>query len=259
MGRISLKKVSQQRDLLKREYSDYDIQYIEFKHKYFNRLYLEHLWMEPIYIHLNEYEKNLGNLPSKAWTKQKAEKIDEMYEQYEYEPLIFKKYLNKLLRNDPINNLIFLNQHLKYLSKQIKEYDSSSYDDEHHLQYLTQYADLLVVIISNELDWNGKKEDFKTLNLDMINEFWYYFNKDEDDLKEYIRNILIYPGNYTTLLEFIDYMRSYQVTFNKDYNAIDKNTNKRITELIQVTAKALSDWYDEIPARHFNTADSIDE
>jgi hypothetical protein len=50
--------------------------------------------------------------------------------------------------------------------------------------------------------YNGmrKKKDFPTINLDMINEFWYYFNKDEDDLKEYIRNILIYPGNYTTLL-----------------------------------------------------------
>jgi hypothetical protein len=88
---------------------------------------------------------------------------------------------------------------------------------------------------------------FPTLNLDMINEFWYYFNKDEEDLKEYIRNILIYPQNYNKLVEFRDYMRNYQLSFTKDYNEIDKNTNKRITELVKVIRNALNNWYDKIP------------
>jgi hypothetical protein len=94
-----------------------------------------------------------------------------------------------------------------------------------------------------------RKKNFPSLNLDMINEFWYYFNKDEDDLKEYIRNILIYPQNYTVLVEFRDYMRNYQLSFNEEYNAIDKNTNKKITELIEVTTKALNNWYNEIPEK----------
>jgi hypothetical protein len=213
--------------------------------------------MQRIYVDLSNYSdiKQRSNI----WTKRKAEKIDEMYDKYEDEPLTFKKYLNKILRNDPINNVIFLSQHLKYLTKQVKEYDNTSYDDEHHLQYIEQYRDLVQEVLEDDLQWNEKKKDFSTINLDMINEFWYYFNKDEDDLKEFIRNILIYPGNYTTLLEFIDYMRTYQLTFNKGYNAIDKVTNKRITELIQVTSKVLKDWYDETPVRHFNTVDYFDE
>jgi hypothetical protein len=51
----------------------------------------------------------------------------------------------------------------------------------------------------------------------MINEIWYYFNKDEKDLKEYIRKILCYPHNYTTLVEFRDYMKNYKVFFSEDY------------------------------------------
>jgi hypothetical protein len=54
---------------LKREYRDYDTQYIEFKHKYFNRLYLEHLWMEPIYIDFTQYS-DFEQLPT-VWTEKK--------------------------------------------------------------------------------------------------------------------------------------------------------------------------------------------
>jgi hypothetical protein len=205
--------------------------------------------MEPIYIDFNEYYNDLTKLPSKIWTEKKGEKIDEMYDKYEDEPVVFKKYLNKLLRNDPINNVYLLTQHLNYLLKQVDDYESSSYDDEHDLKYIKQYRDLVDEVLAEDIKCNQKKYNFPFLNLDMINEFWYYFNKDEDNLKEYIRNILIYPGNYTVLVEFKDYMRNYQHFFDKDYNAIDKNTNKKITDLIEVTTKALSYWYNEIPER----------
>jgi hypothetical protein len=83
--------------------------------------------------------------------------------------------------------------------------------------------------------------------LEIINEFWFYFNKNENDLKSYIRKILTYPSNYYTLVEYRDYMRNYQVFFTKDYNAIDKQTYKKITKLVELITKFLNDWYDEIP------------
>jgi hypothetical protein len=86
----------------------------------------------------------------------------------------------------------------------------------------------------------------------MVNEFWYYFNKNEEDLTDYIRKILFYPSNYNTLVEFRNYLRNYQVFLAKDYNEIDKKTNETISELLKVLTKALNDRHDEIPSTASN-------
>jgi hypothetical protein len=138
--------------------------------------------------------------------------------------LKFKKYLNKLLRDDPINNVYLLTQHLDQLNKKL---DGNNYEDEHLLQHIPQYRDLISEVLLEDSLWNTIKSNFSSLNLEMINEFWYYFNKNESELKGYIRKILSYPGNYNTLVEYRDYMRNYQVFFTKDYNAIDKQTDKK--------------------------------
>jgi DNA phosphorothioation-dependent restriction protein DptG len=44
-------------------------------------------------------------------------------------------------------------------------------------------------------------------------------------------------------------MRNYQVLFTKDYNAIDKETDKKITKLVELITKFLNNWYDEIPSK----------
>jgi hypothetical protein len=88
----------------------------------------------------------------------------------------------------------------------------------------------------------------------MINEFWYYFNKSENELKGYIRKILSYPGNYNTLVEYTNYMRNYQIFFTKDYNAIDKETDKKIIELVELIPKLLNDWFDEILLTRFDSS-----
>jgi hypothetical protein len=54
--------------------------------------------------------------------------------------------------------VILLAQHLQYLIKQIDDYDSSSYDDEHDLEYITQYRDLVDDVLSEDLKWNEKKK-----------------------------------------------------------------------------------------------------
>jgi DNA phosphorothioation-dependent restriction protein DptG len=81
----------------------------------------------------------------------------------------------------------------------------------------------------------------------MINEFWYYFNKNENELKGYIKKILSYPSNYNTLVQYRNYMKNYQVFFTKDYNKIDKETDEKITKLVELITKLLNNWYDEIP------------
>jgi hypothetical protein len=75
MEKTSLNNVLQQQDLMKREYNNYDTQYPEYKRKYFNRLYLEHLWMREVYIDFTKFP--IYNFP-KIWTKEKGEKIDDM-------------------------------------------------------------------------------------------------------------------------------------------------------------------------------------
>jgi DNA phosphorothioation-dependent restriction protein DptG len=42
-------------------------------------------------------------------------------------------------------------------------------------------------------------------------------------------------------------MRNYQLFFTKDYNAIDKGTDRKITQLIELITNFLNNWYDEIP------------
>jgi DNA phosphorothioation-dependent restriction protein DptG len=62
-----------------------------------------------------------------------------------------------------------------------------------------------------------------------------------------MRKILAYPSNYNVLVQYRDYMRNYQDFFTKDYNAIDKQTDKKITKLIELITNFLNNWYDEIP------------
>jgi DNA phosphorothioation-dependent restriction protein DptG len=62
-----------------------------------------------------------------------------------------------------------------------------------------------------------------------------------------MRKVLAYPSNYNVLVQYRDYMRNYQVFFTKDYNAIDKETDKKITKLVELITKFLNNWYDEIP------------
>jgi hypothetical protein len=179
-----------------------------------------------------------------VWTEKKGAKIDNLYNELEESPVIFKKYLNKLLRDDPINNLYLLTQHLDQLNK---KFDRNNYEDEHLLQHTSQYRDLVSEMLLEDSLWNSIKSNFPLLNLEMINEFWYYFNKSENELKGYIRKILSYPVNYKTLVQYRDSMRNYQVFFTKDYNKIDKETDEKITELVELITKLLNTWYDEIP------------
>jgi nucleoside diphosphate kinase len=113
--------------------------------------------MQPVYVDFNKL--NFENYATK-WTRVKREKIDDMYEEYEDKPVIFKKYLNKFLRNDPINNVICLSQHLKYLTQQVQDYNNTSYDDEHDLKYIEQYRDLVQEVLEDDLQWNEKKKRF---------------------------------------------------------------------------------------------------
>jgi hypothetical protein len=70
MKKISLKNIAQQRDLLKQEYKNFDLQHEEYTHNYFNRLYTERLWMRPIYIDFKTL--SFKNYP-KVWTEEKGE------------------------------------------------------------------------------------------------------------------------------------------------------------------------------------------
>jgi hypothetical protein len=230
MKKISLNNINQQQKLMKQDYKDFDLQYVEYKNKYFNRLYTERLWMRPIYLDFNKY--TFDTFP-KIWTVTPEKKIDKVYEEYKEKPVTFQKFLNLLIRDDPIDNVILLSQHLQKLDEKL----------------IQQYYNVVNKVVLEDNDWNTIKFNFKTLNLEMINEFWYYFNQNEKEFTDYIRRLLVYPGNYSTLVEYKNYMRNYQVFFTKEYNKIDKETDKKITELVEVITKLLNDWYDEIPER----------
>jgi hypothetical protein len=79
-----------------------------------------------------------------VWTEKKCAKIDNLYNELEESPVIFKNYLNKLLRDDPINNVYLLTQHLDKLNKKV---DGNNYEDEHLLQHISQYRDLVSEIL----------------------------------------------------------------------------------------------------------------
>jgi hypothetical protein len=141
MKKISLNSIVQRRNLMKQEYEDFDLQHEEYTRMYFNRVYTEQLWMNSIYIDFDKL--NFQNYP-KVWTEKKSAKIDNLYNELEESPVIFKKYLNKLLRDDPINNVYLLTQHLDQLNKKI---DDNNYEDEHLLQHIIQYRDLVSEIL----------------------------------------------------------------------------------------------------------------
>jgi hypothetical protein len=55
-------------------------------------------------------------------------KIDEVYNNET--PKTFKKFLNKLIRNDPINNVFLLSQHLQKLHEKFEKIENAYDDDE---------------------------------------------------------------------------------------------------------------------------------
>jgi hypothetical protein len=177
--------------------------------------------MRPIYIDF--VKLNFEKYPQ-VWTENIGMKIDKLYEKYKRKPTFFKKVLNIVIRDDPIKNVYLLTQHLGNLLDKLKDIESVNDDEEDSAGQKELVND---VLLEDSL-WNSIKQNFSTLNLEMINEFWYYFNKNENDLKSYMRKILAYPTNYNVLVEYRDYMRNYQVFFTKDYNAIDKQTDKKL-------------------------------
>jgi hypothetical protein len=60
-----------------------------------------------------------------------------LYNTYKKTPLIFKKYLNKLLRDDPIYNVFLLAQHLQKLNEEVEKYNKSDYEKNNCLLFLT--------------------------------------------------------------------------------------------------------------------------
>jgi hypothetical protein len=119
MKKISLHSINQQKDLKKRDYKDFDLQYLEYIKKYYNRLYTERLWMRPIYLDFNKY--TFDTFP-KIWTVTAGKKIDKVYEEYKEKPVTFQKILNLLIRDDPIDNVILLSQHLQKLDERYKRH-----------------------------------------------------------------------------------------------------------------------------------------
>jgi hypothetical protein len=154
-------------------------------------------------FNLLDFDKlSFKNYP-KIWTEKKGAKIDKLYKVYIEKPIIFQKILNKLIRDDLINNVYLLTQHLQQLNEKV----------EHGLENIIEYRDLVNDVLLEDSYWNSIKQNFPSLNLEMIKEFWNYFNKNENELKVYFRKILSYPGNYNTLVKYRDYMKNYQVFF----------------------------------------------
>jgi hypothetical protein len=200
------------------------------------------------YGYIDFKKLNVEKYP-KVWTKNIGIKIDKLYEKNKIKPKFFKKVLNVVIRNDLIKNVYLLTQHLQYLIDKLNQI----HDDEEDKEDVARQKDLVNDILLKDSYWNTIKQTFPSLNLEMINEVWYYFNKNENDLKSYIRKILCYPGNYDILVEYRDYMRNYQIFFTKDYNTIDKVTSNKITNLVELITKLLNNWFDEIPLTRYDT------
>jgi hypothetical protein len=62
--------------------------------------------MCPTYINFNDYS-TVDNFPT-TLTEEIGAKIDSVYNKYEENPVTFKKYINKLLHIDPINNVFLI-------------------------------------------------------------------------------------------------------------------------------------------------------
>jgi hypothetical protein len=166
--------------------------------------------------------------------KEIADEINRMHSKYKNELTMFKTYLNKLMQSEPMKNGHLVRQHQKYIINLI----NSSPNDVNQ----ETYKNAVKEVIDNDSGWNVIKEVFPSLNYDMIDELYYHFdNNNEDDFKEYIRKLLIYPGNYTPLFEFENYMDNYRTYFTKQYNAISDVRNAEIEKLITIISSTLSE------------------
>jgi hypothetical protein len=88
MKKISLNSIAKQRELLKRQYPNFELQHQEYTSMLFNRLDTEQLWMRPIYIDFANYPMN--KYPQ-VWTKNIGMKIDNLYKKNKRRPTFFKK------------------------------------------------------------------------------------------------------------------------------------------------------------------------
>jgi hypothetical protein len=95
MKKISLNNILQQRDLMKREYCDYDLQYLEYKRTYFNQLYLEYLWMWPLYINFNDlFDKYQEKPVHNAELIEEVDTYNENYYKYNHRLQYLTSYTN---------------------------------------------------------------------------------------------------------------------------------------------------------------------
>jgi hypothetical protein len=137
--------------------------------------------MRPIYI---DFVKLSFEKYPQVWTENIGMKTDNLYKKNKRNPTFFKKVLNVLIRDNPIKNVYLLTQHLANLLERLNDIDSFNDDDEE--EDVTRQKELVNDVLLEDSLWNSVKQNFPTLNLEMINEFWYYFTKNENELKSYI-------------------------------------------------------------------------